>query len=45
MRTAPHLADETLLLHLPPELTQGLLELLGILDYDSHDPERIPETG
>jgi hypothetical protein len=45
VRAAPHLAHEPLLLHFAPELPEGLLELLGILDYDSHNPERIPETG
>jgi len=41
VRTASHLAHKTLLLHLAAELTQGLLELLGILDDYSHNPSRI----
>jgi hypothetical protein len=32
VRTAAHLANQALLLHLAPELTQRLLELLRILD-------------
>src|SRR5438477_1776982 len=42
VRTPAHLAHEPLLLHLAPELPEGLLELFGILDYDSHDRTRIP---
>jgi hypothetical protein len=42
VRTAAHLAHEPLLLHLAPELAKSLFELLGILDYDSHNPNRIP---
>src|SRR5205814_5434357 len=38
VRTPAHLAHEPLLLHLAPKFPQSLLELLGILDYDSHDP-------
>ena len=34
MRPAPHLADQSLLLDLPAELAQRLLELLGIPDDD-----------
>ena len=41
MRAPPHLAHETLLLHLAAELPESLLELLGVLDYDSHNPTRI----
>jgi len=41
VRTASHLAHETLLLDLAPELAQGLLELLGVLDDYSHNPTRI----
>jgi hypothetical protein len=41
VRTASHLAHKTLLLNLATELTQGLLELLGILDDYSHNPSRI----
>ena len=41
VRTASHLAHKTLFLHLAAELTQGLLELLGILDDYSHNPTRI----
>jgi hypothetical protein len=37
VRSAAHFADKPLLLHLAPELTKGLLELLRILDYDSHN--------
>ena len=36
MRPPPHLAYQALLLHLAPELAQGLLELFGVLDDDSH---------
>ncbi len=32
MRAAAHLANQALLLHLAPELSQRLLELLRILD-------------
>jgi len=32
-----HLAHEPLLLNLAAELPKRLLELLGILDYDSHN--------
>jgi len=32
-----HLAHEPLLLNLATELPKRLLELLGILDYDSHN--------
>ena len=42
VRTASHLAHEPLLLHLAAEVPKGLLELPGILDYDSHSPTRIP---
>jgi hypothetical protein len=42
VRTASHLAHEPLLLHLAAELPESLLELLGILDYDSHNRTRIP---
>jgi hypothetical protein len=45
VRTAAHLAHEPLLLHLAPELAKSLFELLRILDHDSHDPERIPDSG
>ena len=45
VRTAAHLAHEPLLLHLAPELPEGLFELLRILDYDSHSPKRIPDCG
>ena len=45
VRTPPHLAHEPLLLHLAAELPEGLLELLRILDYDSHDRVRIPNRG
>jgi hypothetical protein len=43
VRTPAHLAHEPLLLHLAAELPECLLELLRILDYDSHDRTRIPE--
>src|ERR1700686_2854115 len=42
VRTASHLAHEALLLHLATELPKRLLELLGILDDNAHNPERIP---
>jgi len=41
VRTASHLAHETLLLHFAAELAQRLFELFGILDDYSHDPSRI----
>jgi hypothetical protein len=41
VRAASHLAHETLLLDLAPELAQSLLELLGVLDDYSHNPTRI----
>jgi len=44
VRTASHLAHKPLLLHLAAELTQGLLELLGILDDYSHNLSRIQAT-
>src|SRR5207245_11639699 len=40
--TPAHLAHEPLLLHLAAELPKSLLELLRILDYDSHSRTRIP---
>ena len=43
VRTPAHLAHEPLLLHLATELPESLLELLRILDYDSHNRTRIPE--
>jgi hypothetical protein len=45
VRTAAHLTDEALLLHLAPELPKGLLELLGILYDNSHNPTRIQGDG
>ena len=45
MRTAAHLAHEPLLLHLAPELSESLFELLRILDHDSHSRKRIPDGG
>jgi hypothetical protein len=45
VRTASHLAHEPLLLHLAAELPKRLLELLGILDDYSHNPQRIPVGG
>src|SRR5713101_1166286 len=44
VRTPAHLAHEPLLLHLAAELPESLLELLRILDYDSHNRTRIPAT-
>src|SRR5207249_11310360 len=41
VRTASHLAHESLFLHLAAELAQRLLELLWILDDYSHNPTRI----
>jgi len=41
VRTASHLAHETLLLDLAPELAESLLELLGVFDDYSHNPTRI----
>src|SRR5437660_2585974 len=41
VRTASHLAHESLFLHLAAELAQRLLELFGVLDDNSHDPTRI----
>src|SRR5439155_17946723 len=41
VRTASHLAHESLLLHLAAELAQRLFELLGVLDDYSHNPSRI----
>ena len=41
VRTASHLAHESLFLHLAAELAQRLLELLGVLDDYSHNPSRI----
>jgi hypothetical protein len=38
VRAASHLADETLLLDLAPELAQRLLEFLRVLDDYSHNP-------
>ncbi len=37
MGSTAHLAHEPLLLDLAAELPKRLLELLGILDYDSHN--------
>ena len=37
MGSPAHLAHEPLLLNLAAELPKRLLELLGILDYDSHN--------
>ncbi len=37
MSSPAHLAHEPLLLDLAAELPKRLLELLGILDYDSHN--------
>ena len=37
MSSPAHLAHEPLLLNLAAELPKRLLELLGILDYDSHN--------
>jgi hypothetical protein len=42
VRTASHLAHEPLFLHLAAELSERLLEFLGILDDYSHNPQRIP---
>jgi hypothetical protein len=42
VRSTAHFAHEPLLLHLAAEVPKGLLELPGILYYDSHDPVRIP---
>ncbi len=44
VRAAAHLTHEPLLLYLAPELPKSLFELLRVLDYDSHNPERIPEN-
>ena len=44
VRTASHLAYETLLLDLAPELAQRLLELLGVLDDYPHNSTRIQAT-
>src|SRR5438445_11720214 len=41
VRTASHLAHESLLLHLAAELAQRLFELLRVLDDYSHNPSRI----
>src|SRR5439155_604924 len=41
VRTASHLANESLLLHLAAELAQRLFELLRGLDDYSHNPSRI----
>jgi hypothetical protein len=41
VRTASHLANEPLLLHLSTELPKGLFELLGIFDDYPHNLERI----
>ncbi len=41
VRTASHLAHESLFLHLAAELAQSLFELLGILDDYPHNPSRI----
>ena len=45
VRTASHLAHETLLLDLAAELAQCLLELLGVLDDYSHNASRIQAAG
>ena len=37
VRSATHFAHEPLLLHLATELPQRLLELLGVLDDDTHN--------
>ena len=37
MGSPAHLAHEPLLLDLAAELPKRLLELLGVLDYDSHN--------
>jgi len=42
VRTASHLAYESLLLHLAAEFPESLLELLGVFDDYSHNPVRIP---
>ena len=45
VRSPAHLPHEPLLLHLAPELAECLLELLGILDYDSHNRKGYLKAG
>ena len=44
VRAPAHLAHQALLLHLAAELPKGLLELLGVLDYDAHSPTSLQEA-